>query len=74
MEVSVSHSNIKNRSYDKKSSIVREVRSDDTYLGGIYVKVIEFICRHVVLSIELNTFLSVAPVMNMGISYRLLKC
>ena len=41
----------------KSYSIVREVRSDETYLGGIYGKVIEFICRHVVLNIELNTFL-----------------
>ena len=36
-------------------------------------KLLEFICRHVVLSIELNTFLSVAHVMSTGISYLFIK-
>jgi len=40
MEVRVSPSNIKSRSSIKSFSIVREVRSDDIYLGGIYGKVI----------------------------------
>jgi len=41
MEVSVFHSNIKKIGVTmKSSSIVREVRSDETYLGGIYGKLL----------------------------------
>jgi len=36
-------------------------------------KLLEFICRHVVLSLELNIFLPVAHVMNTGISYLFIK-